>query len=391
MDIRELARLSGVSVATVSRALNGRPDVSARTRERVVAMARELGYRPNQQARSLVRRRSGLLGLLWDTGYAVNGARHPFLADVLLGLKTAVAGTGYHLMLVSTPAHEDGTHPTDASAGPSTGPSTGASTGPAPDGAADLSTGDQGYVQAARQHGLEGVVLMGVDEQAPAIRALLASGRPCLGIDLPVAGPAASYVTSDNRSGAAAAVAHLHALGHRRIATITGPLGLLPATERLAGYRYQCARAGLPHRPEYVESGDFFLSSGYACMRRLLALPDPPTAVFVAGDEMAVGALHAAADAGRRVPQDVSVIGYDDVDAASLVRPTLTTVAQDRMALAAAAVDGLIRLIDAKDAHDADGADGGPVAGGPRDVGLAPRLLPTRLVVRNSCGPVSTG
>ena len=353
MDIRELARLSGVSVATVSRALNGRPDVSASTRERIVAMAHELGYRPNQQARSLVRRRSGLLGLLWDTGYALDGARHPFLADVLIGLKTAVAGTGYHLMLVSRP----------------------------PD-----SEGDQGYVRAARQHGLEGIVLMGVDEQSPAIRALLASGCPCLGIDLPVTGPAASSVTSDNRSGAASAVAHLHGLGHRRIATITGPLGLLPATERLAGYRYQCARSGLPDRPEYVTSGDFFLASGYPGMRRLLALPDPPTAVFVAGDEMAVGALHAAADAGRRVPADVSVIGYDDVDAATLVRPALTTVAQDRMGLAAAAVDGLVRLADA-------GADAGAGASGGAGPGVdgagppAPRLLPTRLVVRESCGP----
>jgi LacI family transcriptional regulator len=343
MDIRELARRTGVSVATVSRALNDRPDVSAGTRDRIVTMARELGYRPNEQARSLVRRRSGLVGLLWDTGYAVEGARQPFLADVLIGLKIAVADTGYHLLLVSTASGDDD---------------------------------PQAYVRAARQHGLEGVLLMGVDEQSPAAVELIASGRPCIGIDLPLQGPAAGYVTSDNRAGAASAVAHLHRLGHRRIATITGPLTLLPATERLAGYRDRCARSGLPPRPGYVEQGDFFLAGGYAGMRRLLALPDPPTAVFAAGDEMAIGALHAAADTGLRVPQDVSVVGYDDIDAAGLVRPALTTVAQDRMALAAAAVAALVQLVDAVHGEEAT-----------TDVDLAPRLLRTRLVVRDSCGP----
>ena len=246
-----------------SRALNGRPDVSPRTRDRIVALAREIGYQPNQQARSLVRRRSDLVGLVWDTGYAAAGARHPFLADVLVGLKIALTRTSYHLMLISTPGPEE-------------------------------SLDGQVFVRAARQHNLEGAILMGVDEQSPAVTGLIATGQPCVGIDLPLTGPAASYVTSDNRGGAAAAVAHLYRLGHRRIATVTGPMHLMPAIERLSGYRYQCARFGLAYRPEYVEHGDFFLDSGRSCMERLLALPEPPTAVFVAGDEMAVGALHAA-------------------------------------------------------------------------------------------------
>lgn len=353
MDIRELARRSGVSVATVSRALNGRPDVSARTRDRVVAIAREAGYEPNQQARTLARQRSDLVGLVWDTGYVADGARHPFLADVLIGLKIALAATGHHLMVISALT----------------------------EGADD----DQAYVRAARQYGLEGVVLMGVDERSPAVAALIASGRACVGIDLPLVAPRASYVTSDNRAGAACAVAHLHALGHRRIATVTGPMRLLPAIERLAGYREQCARAGLSDRPEYVVHGDFFLASGYAGMQRLLALPEPPTAVFLACDEMAVGALHAAADAGVQVPQDVSVIGYDDVEAAALVRPALTTVAQDRLALAAAAVDSLTRLMDATQAPPSP-AGRPSVATGP-PVPVAPRLLVNRLVIRDSCGP----
>jgi LacI family transcriptional regulator len=394
MDIRELARRTGVSVATVSRALNNRPDVNPETRDRIVAMARELGYRPNHQARSLVRRRSGLLGLIWDTGYAAAGARHPFLADVLIGLKIAVASSHYHLMLVSPRDPDD----------------------------------VRAYVDAATQHGLEGLVLMGVDERSDPVTSLIATGRPCVAVDLELTGPFATYVTSDNRAGAASAVGHLHALGHRRIATVTGPLHMVPARERLAGYREACAGVGLPERPEYVEHGDFFLDGGYAATRRLLGLPEPPTAIFVAGDEMAVGALHAAADLGVRVPDQVSVVGFDDIEIAALVRPALSTVAQDRMALAASAVAALTDLVAARDAATArkivvagageiaGGMDPAPepiVAGAHRTTDVAetpaddpgegpgegaddefadgrspaPRLLPTRLVVRDSCGP----
>jgi LacI family transcriptional regulator len=335
MDIREVARRSGVSVATVSRALNDRPDVSATTRQRVVAIADELGYQPNHQARALVRRRSDLVAVIWDTGYLATRGRHPFLQDLLVGLKVAFTDTGRHLLLLST-----------------------------------ADPGVDSYVRIARQHNVDGLVLMGVDEGHPAITALLASPVACVAIDLPLHGRRAGFVTSDNRAGAATAVAHLHALGHRRIATITGPANSLPATERLAGYRYRTARLGLPYRREYVETGDFFLDSGRSAMRRLLALDEPPTAVFAAGDEMAIGAMDALVEAGLDVPGQVSVVGYDDVEAAALIRPALTTVAQDPRQLAAAAARLLADLI-ADLVPDAD----------------TPRLVPNGLVVRASTGP----
>lgn len=367
MDIREIARRSGVSVATVSRALNDRPDVSRATRDRILALATELGYEPNQQARALVRRRSDLVGVIWDTGYLSTCGRHPFLQDLLVGLKTAFAAGGRHLMLLST-----------------------------------AESGVDGYTRVARQHRLEGLVLMGVDEGQPAITALLDSAVPCVAVDLPLHGARAGYVTSDNRAGAAAAVAHLHGLGHRRIATICGPQDLMPAAERLAGYRYSTARLGLPHRPEYIEHGDFFLASGRESMRRLLALPRPPTAVFAAGDEMAVGAMDALAEAGLDVPGQVSVVGYDDVEAAALVRPALTTIAQDPLQLAAAAADLLAEIItagsepDSPDGNRPGGGDCGDAGAGSTRPGAdspgapvtpAPRLVPNRLVIRASTGP----
>jgi LacI family transcriptional regulator len=352
VDIRELARRSGVSVATVSRALNGRAEVSPATRQRIVELARELGYSPNHPARTLVRRRSDMVGLLWDTGAEIQAHdnRHPFLQDLLIGLKHALSNAGYHLMLLSTAradAHVDV------------------------------------YVRAARQHNLEGVLMMAVDERQPTITALVASQVPCVGIDLLVEGPRATCVTSDNRAGAAAAVRHLHALGHRRIATITGPPHMLPAAERLAGYRHELARLGLEYRDEYVARGDFFPPSGYACMRSLLALAEPPTALFAAGDEMAIGALHAISDAGLQVPGDIALVGFDDIEAASLVRPALTTIAQDRRAFGAAAVAALVDAI----AVPGGGVPGDPGDGGPSGgVVPAPRILPTQLVVRASCG-----
>jgi LacI family transcriptional regulator len=319
--------------------------------------------------------------VIWDTGYLNTLGRHPFLQDLLVGLKIAFADTGRHLLLLST---------TDPSV--------------------------DGYVRIARQHSLDGLVLMGVDEGHPAITALLASPVACVGVDLPLQGRYAGFVTSDNRAGAAAAVAHLHQLGHRRIATITGPENSLPATERLAGYRYQTALLGLPYRPGYVVTGDFFLASGRSAMRRLLALQEPPTAVFAAGDEMAVGAMDALAEAGIAVPGQVSVVGYDDVEAAALVRPALTTVAQDSRHLATAAAYLLADLIAAArpdstmpgndpdpgndhpgrgdngttrpgdDADPGDNAGNGTRADAVRS-GCGPRLVPNRLVVRASTGP----
>ena len=215
VDIREVALRSGVSAATVSRALNGRPDVSAATRARVAAVAAELGYLPNSQARALVRRRSDIVGLIWDTTYVRTRGRHPFLQDVLIGLKTALAETGYALLLLSP----------------------------------DRSGSTQAFARTAAQHGLDGVALMSVDEHLPAVEALIASGRPCVGLDLPVQGGRTSFVSADNRRGGALAAEHLLGLGHRRIATITGPMHLLPARERYEGFRDALADAGVPLAP----------------------------------------------------------------------------------------------------------------------------------------------
>jgi LacI family transcriptional regulator len=337
IDIRELARLSGFSAATVSRALNDRPEVSPETRARIIELASQLGYSPSQPARTLVRKRSDTIGLIWDTGYDAEGRRHPFLQDLLVALKRPLGAAGYHLMLLST---------------------------------AEADAGVDTYLRATRQHSLDGVILMGIDDSHPAITALVDASIACVAVDHALHGPRTTYVSSDNRTGAGTAVAHLHSVGRRRIAIITGPLNLMPASERLAGYRYQSARLGLTFRPDYVATGDFFLASGYDATRRLLESPEPPDAIFAAGDEMAIGAMHAIVDAGFSVPDDIAVVGFDDIESASLVRPALTTIAQDARAICTSAVEALLQIIKDDEPHAIPG----------------PRTIPTKLVIRDSCG-----
>jgi len=323
----------------VSRVFNDYGDVSATTRLRVLEAAKTLDYAPSAAARTLVRQRSQLIGVVLFTGFEHPDIGHPFFQDVLVGVKHAIGSQGYDVLLF-------------ASEQP------GASQG-AP----------HSYFRRARHHRVDGVVLMGVDRADPEVERLVQSQTPVIGVDVDIAGPHASWVASDNVGGARLAVRHLHALGHTRIATITGAAeNRRPGTDRLLGYRAELQALGLEPRPEYEQAGDFYRESGEASMRALLALPEPPTAVFVAADMMAVGAIEAIRSAGLRVPEDVALVGFDDVQLAPFIDPPLTTIRQDRVGLGLAAGRSLIEQIE----HP--------------DRALATLTLPVELIVRRSCG-----
>lgn len=311
-SIREVARLSGVSVATVSRVLNGSTKVRAETRERVLARARELDYVPSAAARTLARRRSQLLGVVLFTGDEHPDLGHPFFQDVLVGLKHAVGARDYDVLLF---------------AGEPRGPD-----------------GSRSYLRRALHHHVDGVVVLAPNRHDAAAAELRHSPLPTVTVDLDETGPSSGYVTSDNLAGGRLAVEHLRARGHERIATIAGPRDSLAGEARLAGYRAALRRAGLRARRGYVVEGDYYGESGYEGMRRLLALPEPPTAVFAAADLMAIGAIQAARDAGLDVPGDLAVVGFDDVAVAAHVG--LTTVRQDRAALGTAAGEALVAMIE---------------------------------------------
>jgi LacI family transcriptional regulator len=336
--IQELAERTGVSVATVSRALNGSPEVSDSTRERILALARELDYTPSAAARTLQSRRSHVAGVLLETGAGHPDLMHPFFQQVLVGLKHGAGALGYDLLLFATDEPGNGFG------------------------------GTHSYLRRAGHHGVDGVVVMGYDPNDAEMRKLVASGLPCITIDADPGEAHCGYVMSDNRAGAAQAVRHLHELGHERIATIAGLQWSWPGAERLEGYRDEMRRLGVEVRDEYVVEGDFYDESGYRATRRLLELNEPPTAVCAASDLMAAGALRAASELGVGVPGDLAIVGFDDIAIAGLIQPSLTTVRQEMHAIGETAAEALGQMIDDPETE--------PVR----------RVLPTQLVVRSSSG-----
>src|SRR3712207_2671075 len=206
--IHELAKRSGVSVATVSRALNGYPDVRDETRKRVLEVARELDYMPSAAARSLVTKRSQVIGVLLDTGAGHPDIHHPFFQDVLVGLKHGVGAGGFDLLLFATDLPGNGFE-------------------------------TPSVLRRAKHHRVDGVVLMGVDPHDPEVQKLVRSKIACVAVDADLVGPRTGYVMSDNVEGARLAVRHLYELGHRRIATIAGPTETRPGVDRLLGFRQE--------------------------------------------------------------------------------------------------------------------------------------------------------
>jgi LacI family transcriptional regulator len=326
-----------VSVATVSRALNDYDDVSATTRERVLKLAEELEYTPTAAARSLVTKRSYVVGVVLSTGVDHPDIQHPFFQEVLVGLKRRLGAGGYDLLLLAN--EESGN-----------------------------AFGTYSYLQRCRHHRVDGVVLMGAEAGEPDVQKLARSTIPCVAVDLDLVGRRTGFVISDNARGASLAIEHLHELGHDRIATINGPTQTRVGMDRLVGYRQALERLGLRYRDDYVRDGDFYFESGSLAMRELLSLPEPPTAVFAASDLMAAGAIRAVEQAGLAVPADIAVVGFDDIQLAAMMQPALTTIRQNKLGLGSAAAEALLRMIE---------RDGAPPPG---------ITLPVELVVRASSG-----
>ena len=325
--IRDVARASRVSIATVSRVFNDSSLVSAATRRRVAAAATRLRYWPNGIARSLITSRSYTLGAFLPDLHG------EFFSEVIHGVDLAARERGFHLLVSRTSS-----------------------------GAEELTA----TLRSMRGR-VDGLIIMAPELDADELRRVSGSARVVLvNPKRPV--PGLSSISIANLEGAHAVVLHLIGLGHRRIATITGPERNTDSRQRLEGYRRAMADHNLPVPRELELSGDFSEHSGYEAAGALLRLSPRPTAVFVANDYMAVGALGAFHDAGLRVPEDVAVAGFDDIPLARYLTPPLTTAHVDMLRLGQRAVE---RLLDA------------PRPGSPAD---PHELLTTTLAVRKSCG-----
>jgi LacI family transcriptional regulator len=227
---------------------------------------------------------------------------------------------------------------------------------------------DARAIERCYAYGTSGLIVMGVDATDPEFAPFLESGQPIVLVDCQAIGGRVGYVMSDNVEGAASAVRHLHKLGRRRIATITGLMQTRPAIDRLFGVRSEISSLGLEERAEYVVEGDYYHGSGYEGTKRLLALAEPPDAIVTASDMTAVGVIVAIEEAGLRVPEDIAVVGYDDSPFAATMRPALTTVRQDALGLGMAAADSVLAMLAKPD-------DPPPAV-----------IFPTELVIRESCG-----
>lgn len=326
VTITDVARAAGVSVATVSKVVNGRYGVAPATSERVMEVVAHLGYETSLVASSLRRRRTNVVGILV-------AEFEPFSAELLKGIAVAVAGTGYELLAYS---------------------------GSATDGA------PVGWERRSLSR-LAGTLIDGAIIVTPTV-VMTDAPVPVVAID-PHTGPGGpSTIDSDNVGGARAAVQHLIDLGHRRIAHVRGRGDLESAHLRELGYRQSLAEAGIAFDPDLVRDGDYRAGSTTEAARDLLLRPDRPSAVFAANDLSALRVLEVAQELGLRIPQDLSVVGFDDVPEAANAVPALTTIAQPLQEMGAQAARMLLALLD-----------GGEV---PRHV-----HLPARLVVRASAGP----
>jgi DNA-binding LacI/PurR family transcriptional regulator len=330
----DVATEAGVSRTTVSFVLNGRQDVKipAETRRRVLDAAERLGYHPHAPARQLAGGRSHVIALvLRQTPEQI--ASDAVLAETLRGLAAAARADGFRVMVEPLP--RDDQH------------------GP--------------YQALLRAQHADGLVISGPRTDDPELRALVRDRFPVV-LQGTLPDVEVASVDVDNTAGARGAVEHLIALGHRRIACITNaPLVYTAAQERLAGYRAALAAAGIEADDRLVATGEFDAPSGHAAMRDLLDRASFD-AVFVASDVVALGAIGGLREAGRRVPEDVSVVGFDDIPLAAYFDPPLTTVRLPAFELGQAAGRALLERI-------ADPAMTGRT------------LLPTELIVRASTAP----
>lgn len=336
--IKDIARAAGVSVSTVSHVLNDYGDISADTEMRVRQTIQEMDYHPSLAARRLVKKRSYVVELLM---FADEGLRHPFFYEVTCGITAEVEEAGYELLMAVRDSR------------------------------------DQRWRETLRrcyESNVEGMIIMGTLPDRLVFDEVVASRIPTVFVDIPFEGPRATYVTSDNVGGARLATEHLISLGHRRIAFVDGyeladdELALQTISiARHRGYEEALSRHGIPFDQQLICYGNYAEEDARNVVGAVLKTCPDVTAVFATSDIMAIGAMSAVRDVGREVPGSVGVIGFDDIDAASLVQPALSTVKQQGEAMGRSAVSQLLRLMRNPDAEP------------------EPIVLPVELVVRESC------
>ena len=305
-SIRDVAARAGVSVTTHTHTLNGTRFVSEQAKAKVHEAAHALGYVPSEIARGLKHNTTRTLGML------VPNNSNPYFAEIIRGVEHHSYATGYSLLLCNS--NDDPQQQAD-------------------------------HLRVLAERRVDGIVLVASGHDDAVVAVCKDLRLPLVLVDREIDAIAIDLIEVDHVAGGELATAHLLAMGHERVACIVGPSDLRPSHQREAGWRRALAKAGIEPRADEIVRGDFGPESGAAAMRRLLQSPRRPTAVFVCNDMMAIGALHAAHEAGISVPDQLSIVGFDDIELAAYTSPPLTTVAQPKEAIGTGAAGLLLERL----------------------------------------------
>jgi len=304
--IREVARHAGVSSTTVSHVINETRFVSDDVRQRVLAAMQELDYRPNVLARSLRRGETCTLGLI------LPDSANPFFAEMARAVELSAHDQGYSVVFCNTEDDPDK---------------------------------EERYVEVLINKQIDGLIFIAAGDHSASISPLRNHIPPLVLVDRDLLDVPFSTVLADNYQGGCLAAQHLLACGYQRMAIIAGPSNLTPSAQRVTGFLEGLRQAGLNCPPERIIHGDFHPSSGYRAAQDLLSSPHPPDGIFACNDLMAIGALRAAMESGLTIPDNLGIVGFDDIELAAYASPPLTTIAQPKLEMAQQAVVLLLEQI----------------------------------------------
>ncbi len=310
VTIKDISKKSGFSVATVSKVLNNYTDISPLTRDKVLKLCKEMGYVPNSSARSLKTHKSNTIGIIFEE-VTNQGLQHPLFAKILESFKGVVEANGYDIMFL----------------------------------AKNMGKEHGSYLEHSKRKQVEGILVLCEDFNSDEMLELYQSNLPVVIIDYFV--DTAVTVTSNNEEGMKQGVQYLHDLGHTKIAHIYGDDETFIGGTRKDAFEKYMNKLNLDLPDEFLVSGAYFSKEdGYRAMKRILKLENQPTAVFCASDMLAIGALKAIREAGKSVPKDYSIVGFDGIDLGQLIQPPLTTIRQDARKMGEIAARKILQMID---------------------------------------------
>jgi LacI family transcriptional regulator len=334
VTIKDIARMANVSHTTVSRALNNKSRIRNETKEKILSIARELNYQPNFIARSLVMKRTKTLGLVITT------IANPFYIELAQGIEATAIGLGYNIILCSTHS--------------------------------DLSIEKQ-YIDMLRSKGVDGIILTSAHMGDPNILVLAEEDFPIVLVNRrtyhPMVKEKVDYVGVNNILGGFLAVEHLIKLGHKRIGVIGGSSESSVGFERLEGGKRALKAYNLEEMGDYFLEGDFLKGSGYSGGKQFLKMFEPPTGIFATNDYMALGVYQAMVEEGLRIPEEMALIGFNDIEFTAMKGIELTTIGQKKYEMGTIAVKALVEKIE------------GRKAGPSEEIILEPELI-----IRKTCG-----